>query len=152
MERLMCSVRSSTVIEATAGNTGIGLALAANSMGYRCVIVIPDTQTEEKKAAIRQAGAKLIEVPAVPYRNPNNYVRVCSRMVENLRQQGHHVFFGQQFDNTANKKAHVFSTGPEIWEQTGGAVDSFCCAMGTGGTLSGVAEYLKSKNESVRKG
>ncbi|KAF4748231.1 hypothetical protein FOZ62_009241 [Perkinsus olseni] len=141
-----------TVIEATAGNTGIGLALAANSMGYRCIIVIPDTQTEEKKAAIRQAGAKLIEVPAVPYRNPNNYVRVCSRMVENLRQQGHHVFFGQQFDNTANKKAHVYSTGPEIWEQTGGAVDSFCCAMGTGGTLSGVAEYLKSKNESIHIG
>ncbi|KAF4672805.1 hypothetical protein FOL46_008345 [Perkinsus olseni] len=141
-----------TVIEATAGNTGIGLALAANSMGYRCIIVIPETQTEEKKAAIRQAGAKLIEVPAVPYRNPNNYVRVCSRMVENLRQQGHHVFFGQQFDNTANKKAHVYSTGPEIWEQTGGAVDSFCCAMGTGGTLSGVAEYLKSKNESIHIG
>ncbi|EER08702.1 Cysteine synthase, putative [Perkinsus marinus ATCC 50983] len=141
-----------TVIEATAGNTGIGLALAANSIGYRCIIVIPESQTEEKKAAIRQAGAKLIEVPAVPYRNPNNYVRVCSRMVENLRGQGHHVFFGQQFDNIANKKAHFEATGPEIWEQTGGLVDSFCCAMGTGGTLSGVSEYLNSKKETIHIG
>ena len=135
-----------TIVEGTAGNTGIGLALVGASMGFRTVIVIPETQSQEKKDMIRLAGAELVEVPAAPYRNPNNYVRYSGRLAERLAQsepQG--AIWANQFDNTANRQAHVESTGPEVWAQTEGKVDGFICAVGSGGTLAGVAEALQPR-------
>jgi cysteine synthase A len=134
-----------TIVEGTAGNTGIGLALVGNARGYRTVIVIPETQSKEKKDMLRLCGAELREVPAVPYRNPNNYVHVSERLAKELG-----AFWANQWDNTANRDGHIASTGPEIWAQTGGKVDGFTCAIGTGGTLAGVSLFLKSKNEKIR--
>src|SRR5215831_13150819 len=125
------------IVEGTAGNTGIGLALVANAMGFRTVIVIPDTQSQEKKDTLRLMGAELIEVPAVGYANPNNYVKVSGRIAEQLaKTDPHGAVWANQFDNVANREAHVRTTGPEIWDQTGGKVDGFICAVGTGGTLA----------------
>ncbi len=141
------------IVEGTAGNTGIGLALVGNALGYRTVIVIPETQSQEKKDMLRLAGAELVEVPAVPYANPNNYVRVSGRLAERLAsEEPNGAIWANQFDNTANREAHVETTGPEIWRQTGGAVDGFVCAVGTGGTLAGTAAYLRSKNPGVAIG
>jgi len=138
------------VVEGTAGNTGIGLALVGNARGYRTLIYMPETQTQEKKDAIRLCGAELKEVPAVPYRDPNNYVHVAERAAAELEpQEKHGVLYANQWDNVANREGHVASTGPEIWEQTDGQVDGFVCAVGTGGTLAGVSEYLKQKNAAV---
>jgi cysteine synthase len=137
--------RGGTVVEGTAGNTGIGLALVGNARGYRTVIVIPETQSEEKKAMLRLCGAELREVPAVPYRNPANYVHVSERLAKEMG-----AFWANQWDNTANREAHIFGTGPEIWAQTEGKVDAFTCAIGTGGTLAGVAMHLKEKNKNIR--
>lgn len=138
------------IVEGTAGNTGIGLAVVANALGMRTVIVIPETQTEEKKAALRMLGAALVEVPAVPYRNPNNYVKVAARMAERLaRNEPNGAVFANQFDNVANRNAHIQTTGPEIWEQTDGKVDAFVSAVGTGGTLAGVAMALRERNRDV---
>jgi cysteine synthase A len=134
-----------TIVEGTAGNTGIGLALVGNARGYRTVIVIPETQSQEKKDMLRLCGAELREVPAVPYKNPNNYVHVSERVAKELG-----AFWANQWDNTANRDGHIASTGPEIWAQTGGKVDGFTCAIGTGGTLAGVAMYLKQKNKNIR--
>ena len=134
-----------TVVEGTAGNTGIGLALVGNARGYRTVIVIPDTQSREKKDMLRLCGAELREVPAAPYKDPNNYVHVSERLAKELG-----AFWANQWDNTANRDAHYRGTGPEIWAQTGGRVDGFTCAIGTGGTLSGVALYLKEKKPGIR--
>ncbi len=129
-----------TIVEGTAGNTGIGLALVGASMGFRTVIVIPETQSQEKKDMLRLAGAELVQVPAAPYRNPNNYVRYSGRLAEELaRTDPNGVIWANQFDNIANRQAHVETTGPEIWDQTGGKVDGFICAVGSGGTLAGVA-------------
>jgi cysteine synthase len=133
------------VVEGTAGNTGIGLAVVASARGYRTVIVIPETQSQEKKDMLRLCGAELREVPAVPYKDPNNYVHVSERLAKELG-----AFWANQWDNTANRDGHYRSTGPEIWEQTEGRVDGFTCAIGTGGTLSGVSKYLKEKNPRVR--
>lgn len=142
-----------TIVEGTAGNTGIGLTLVANARGYRCVIVIPDTQSQEKKDTLRVFGATLHEVPAVPYRNPNNYVHVAQRLAEALdRSEPDGAIWAQQFDNVANRRGHVETTGPEIWAQTNGRVDGFICAAGTGGTLAGVAEALRERNANVRIG
>jgi cysteine synthase A len=137
--------RGGTVVEGTAGNTGIGLALVGNARGYRTVIVIPETQSEEKKDMLRLCGAELREVPAVPYKNPANYVHVSERLAKEMG-----AFWANQWDNTANRDAHIATTGPEIWAQTGGKVDGFTCAIGTGGTLAGVSIYLKQKNRNVR--
>ena len=140
-----------TIVEGTAGNTGIGLALVGNAKGYRTVIVIPDTQSQEKKDMIRLCGAELIEVPAVPYRNPNNYVRYSGRLAEALDQalpQG--AIWANQFDNVANRDGHIRTTGPEIWRQTEGKVDAFVSAVGTGGTLAGVGIALKERNRDVK--
>ncbi len=135
-----------TIVEGTAGNTGIGLALVGSSMGFRCVIVIPETQSQEKKDMLRLAGAELVQVPAVPYKNPNNYVRYSGRLADALaRSEPDGAIWANQFDNTANRQAHVETTGPEIWEQTGGQVDGFICAVGTGGTLAGVSQTLQPK-------
>jgi cysteine synthase len=134
-----------TVVEGTAGNTGIGLALVGNARGYRTVIVIPETQSQEKKDMLRLCGAELREVPAVPYKDPNNYVHVSERLAGELG-----AFWANQWDNTANRDGHFASTGPEIWQQTGGKVDGFSCAIGTGGTLAGVSTFLKQKNPKVR--
>jgi cysteine synthase A len=140
-----------TIVEGTAGNTGIGLAVVANALGFRTVIVIPDTQSEEKKDALRLLGAELIQVPAVPYSNPNNYVKVSGRIAEDLaRRDASGAIWANQFDNVANRQAHIEGTGPEIWEQTGGRVDGFTCAVGTGGTLAGVAIALKERNPKIR--
>ncbi|MCC7547069.1 MAG: cysteine synthase A [Burkholderiales bacterium] len=142
-----------TIVEGTAGNTGIGLTLVANARGYRCVIVIPNTQSQEKKDALRVFGATLHEVPAVPYRNPNNYVHVAQRLAEALNgSEPDGAIWAQQFDNVANRRGHVESTGPEIWAQTDGKVDGFICAAGTGGTLAGVAQALRERNAKVRIG
>ncbi|MGY6632737.1 MAG: cysteine synthase A [Alkalilacustris sp.] len=139
-----------TIVEGTAGNTGIGLALVGASMGFRTVIVIPETQSQEKKDMLRLAGAELVEVPAVPYRNPDNYVRYSGRLAEALaRTEPNGAIWANQFDNTANRQAHIDGTGPEIWEQTGGRVDGFCCAVGTGGTLAGVAMALQPKGVKI---
>ncbi len=139
-----------TIVEGTAGNTGIGLALVGASMGFRTVIVIPETQSEEKKDMLRLAGAELVEVPAVPYRNPDNYVRYSGRLAEALaRSEPEGAIWANQFDNTANRQAHVETTGPEIWEQTGGRVDAFICAVGTGGTLAGVAQALQPRGVKI---
>jgi cysteine synthase len=133
------------IVEGTAGNTGIGLALVGNARGYRTVIVIPETQSQEKKDMLRLCGAELREVPAVPYKDPNNYVHVSERLAKEMG-----AFWANQWDNTANRDGHYRSTGPEIWEQTDGRVDGFTCAIGTGGTLAGVSRYLKEKNPRVR--
>jgi cysteine synthase A len=142
-----------TIVEGTAGNTGIGLTLVAQALGYRSVIVIPDTQSDEKKLALRLGGALLIEVPAVPYRNPNNYVKVSGRVAEKLaKTETGGAIWANQFDNVANRQAHIESTGPEIWEQTGGKVDAFVSAVGTGGTLAGVGMFLKGQNAAIKIG
>src|SRR5690242_21657385 len=133
------------IVEGTAGNTGIGLALVGNARGYRTLIVIPETQSQEKKDMLRLCGAELREVPAVAYKDPNNYVHVSERLAKELG-----AFWANQWDNTANADGHYRSTGPEIWQQTGGKVDGFTCAIGTGGTLAGVSRYLKEKNPKVR--
>jgi len=142
---------SGVVVEGTAGNTGIGLALVGNAMGYRSVIVIPETQSDEKKDMLRLCGAELVEVPAVPYSNPNNYVKLSGRLAEQLaKTEKNGAIWANQFDNVANRQGHVETTGPEIWRQTDGKVDGFVCAVGTGGTLAGVAMALKAFNSSVR--
>jgi cysteine synthase A len=139
-----------TIVEGTAGNTGIGLALVGASMGFRTVIVIPETQSQEKKDMLRLAGADLVQVPAAPYRNPNNYVRYSGRLAEELaRTEPKGAIWANQFDNVANRQAHVETTGPEIWEQTGGKVDGFICAVGSGGTLAGVAMALQGKGVKI---
>ncbi|MCX7644941.1 MAG: cysteine synthase A [Rhodobacteraceae bacterium] len=139
-----------TVVEGTAGNTGIGLALVGASMGFRTVIVIPETQSQEKKDMLRLAGAELVQVPAVPYRNPNNYVRYSGRLAERLAQsEANGAVWANQFDNVANRQAHLETTGPEIWEQTGGRVDGFVCAVGSGGTIAGVAMALQPKGVKI---
>src|SRR5438128_892519 len=138
------------VVEATAGNTGIGLALVANARGYRTLIVIPETQSQEKKDMLRLCGAELVEVPAVPYANPNNYQHVGRRLAEQLRKkEPNGVLFADQWNNLDNRKAHYVSTGPEIWEQTAGKIDGFICAIGTGGTVAGVATYLREKKNDI---
>jgi cysteine synthase A len=140
-----------TIVEGTAGNTGIGLATVANAMGFKTVIVIPDTQSQEKKDALRLLGAELIEVPAVPYKDPNNYVKLSGRLAEQLaKTEKNGAIWANQFDNVANRQAHIEGTGPEIWDQTDGKVDGFTCAVGTGGTLGGVAIALKERNRNVR--
>jgi cysteine synthase A len=142
-----------TIVEGTAGNTGIGIAMVADALGFKTVIVIPETQTQEKKDALRLLGAELVEVPAVPYRNPNNYVKYSGRLAERLngeREGG--AIWANQFDNVANRQAHIETTGPEIWEQTGGKVDGFICAAGSGGTVAGVGMALKERNKDIRIG
>jgi cysteine synthase A len=134
-----------TIVEGTAGNTGIGLAVVARAMGFRTVIVIPVTQSQEKKDAIRQLGAELVEVPAVPYKNPNNYVKYSGRLAKAMG-----AVWANQFDNVANRQAHIETTAPEIWTQTDGKVDAFVSAVGSGGTLAGVSMGLKSKNKNIR--
>ncbi len=134
-----------TIVEGTAGNTGIGLALVGNARGYRTVIVIPDTQSKEKKDMLRLCGAELREVPAVPYKDPNNYVHVSERVAKEIGG-----FWANQWDNTANRDGHYRSTGPEIWAQTEGKVDGFTCAIGTGGTIAGVSAFLKQKNPKIK--
>jgi cysteine synthase A len=141
------------IVEGTAGNTGIGLTLIGQSLGLRSVIVIPETQAQEKKDALRLMGAELVEVPAVPYRDPNNYVRYSGRLAEALAgSEPGGAFWANQFDNVANRQAHVDATAPEIWAQTGGRVDGFICAVGSGGTLAGVAEGLRAKKPGIRIG
>ncbi|MGE0653905.1 MAG: cysteine synthase A [Alphaproteobacteria bacterium] len=138
------------IVEGTAGNTGIGLALVGNARGYRSVIVIPETQSDEKKQMLRLCGAELVEVPAVPYADPNNYVKVSERLAKELNEkEAHGAVWANQFDNVANRQAHIETTGPEIWEQTGGKVDGFICAIGTGGTLAGVGMALKERKRDV---
>ncbi len=142
-----------TIVEGTAGNTGIGLTLIGAALGFRTVIVIPETQSPEKKEMLRIAGAELVEVPAVPYRNPDNYVRYSERLAEELgRTDPNGAVWANQFDNAANRDAHVRTTAPEIWEQTGGSVDGFICAVGSGGTLGGVAEGLRARKPGVAIG
>jgi|UniRef100_UPI0040471174 cysteine synthase A len=139
-----------TIVEGTAGNTGIGLALVGASMGFKTVIVIPETQSQEKKDMLRLAGAELIEVPAAPYRNPNNFIHYSRRLAEAMaRETNDGVLWANQFDNVANRQAHVEGTGPEIWEQTGGKVDGFICAVGSGGTLAGVSMALQPKGVKI---
>jgi len=139
------------IVEGTAGNTGIGLTVVAKALGYRTVIVIPDTQSQEKKDALRLLGAELIEVPAVPYKNPNNYVKVSGRLAEQLaKSDPNGAIWANQFDNVANRDGHVRTTAQEIWTQTDGKVDGFVSSVGTGGTLAGVAEGLKAKNRNVK--
>jgi cysteine synthase A len=141
------------IVEGTAGNTGIGLALVANARGYRSVIVIPDTQSQEKKDILVQVGAELRQVPAVAYANPNNYVKVSGRLAEEIaKREPNGAIWANQFDNVANRRAHFETTGPEIWEQTGGRIDGFICAVGTGGTLAGTAMYLRERNPRIRIG
>lgn len=135
------------IVEGTAGNTGIGLAMVGNALGYRTVIVMPRTQTQEKKDAVKLLGAKLVEVDAVPAADPNHYVKFSGRLAE---ERG--GFWAQQFDNVANRRAHEETTGPEIWDQTGGKIDGFICAVGSGGTLGGVSNALKAKNKNVQIG
>jgi cysteine synthase A len=142
--------RGGTVVEGTAGNTGIGIAVVGNALGLKSVIVIPDTQSQEKKDALRLLGAQLIEVPAVPYRDPNNYVKISGRLAEQLaKTEAAGAIWANQFDNVANRQAHIETTGPEIWQQTEGKVDGFTCSVGTGGTLGGVAMALKLRNPDV---
>jgi cysteine synthase A len=141
------------IVEGTAGNTGIGLAMVANARGYRSVIVIPDTQSQEKKDILVQVGAELRQVPAVPYANPNNYVKVSGRLADEIaKTEPNGAIWANQFDNVANRRAHYETTGPEIWRQTDGKVDGFICAVGTGGTLAGTAMYLRERNPRVRIG
>src|SRR6266702_2551718 len=139
-----------TIVEGTAGNTGIGLAVVGNALGLKSVIVIPDTQSQEKKDALRLLGAQLIEVPAVPYKDPNNYVKVSGRLAAQLaKSEPMGAIWANQFDNVANRDAHIETTGPEIWRETDGKVDGFVCSVGTGGTLAGVAMALKSRNPKI---
>ncbi len=141
------------IVEGTAGNTGIGLALVASALGYKSTIVIPRTQSQEKKDAIRLMGAELVEVDAVPYADPNNYVKYSGRLAGELAaKEPAGAIWANQFDNVANRQAHIDATGPEIWAQTEGRIDGFICAVGTGGTLAGVASYLRSKNPAVKIG
>jgi cysteine synthase A len=145
--------KGGVIVEGTAGNTGIGLALVGNARGYRTVIVIPETQSQEKKDMLRLCGAELREVPAVPFKDPNNYVHVSARLGEELaKTEPHGAFYANQWDNLANRGYHMKSTGPEIWEQTDGKVDGFICAIGTGGTLSGVSMSLKERNKDIKIG
>jgi len=140
-----------TVVEGTAGNTGIGIAVVGNALGLKSLIVIPDTQSQEKKDALRLLGAQLIEVPAVPYKNPNNYVKVSERLAKQLaKDDPKAAIWANQFDNVANRQAHQETTGAEIWEQTEGLIDGFTCSVGTGGTLAGVALALKARNPDIR--
>jgi cysteine synthase len=142
--------RGGLVLEGTAGNTGIGLAVVASARGYRTLIVIPQTQSQEKKDTLRLCGADLVEVPALPYSNPNNYQHVAKRLADQLRKnEPNGVLFADQWNNLDNAKAHYVSTGPEIWEQTGGKIDAFICAIGTGGTLAGTSAFLREKNKDV---
>ena len=134
-----------TIVEGTAGNTGIGLCVVANAMGFKTVIVIPETQSQEKKDAIHQLGAELVEVPAVPYKNPNNYVKYSGRLAKAMG-----AVWANQFDNVANRLAHIEGTGPEIWSQTNGKVDGFSCAVGSGGTIAGISMALKKHNKDIR--
>lgn len=139
-----------TIVEGTAGNTGIGLALVGASMGFKTVIVIPETQSQEKKDMLRLAGAELVEVPAVPYKNPNNYVKYSGRLAEAMALTTNEgVIWANQFDNVANRQAHIETTGPEIWDQTGGKVDGFICAVGSGGTMAGVGMALQPKGVKI---
>src|SRR5258705_12567584 len=138
------------VVEGTAGNTGIGLAIVAGARGYRTLIVIPETQSQEKKDTLRLCGAELVEVPALHYSNPNNYQHVGRRLADRLhKSEPNGVLFADQWNNLDNAKAHYESTGPEIWEQTGGKVEGFICSVGTGGTLAGTSSFLKSKNKGI---
>jgi cysteine synthase len=139
------------IVEGTACNTGIGIALVGNAMGFRSVIVLPDTQSQEKKDTLRLCGAELIEVPAVPYSNPNNYVKMSGRLAEQLaKTEPNGAIWANQFDNIANRQGHLETTGPEIWRQTDGKIDGFSCAVGTGGTLAGIAMALKERNSAIR--
>ncbi len=141
------------IVEGTAGNTGIGLAMVGNALGYRSIIIIPDSQSQEKKDAIKAFGAELIEVPPKPYSNPNNFVRLSGRLAEQLAKshpQG--AIWANQFDNVANRQAHIDTTGPEIWDQTDGKVDAFICACGSGGTLAGTAIALRERNPNIKIG
>src|SRR6266436_2905478 len=139
------------IVEGTAGNTGIGLALVGNAMGFRSVIVIPETQSQEKKDTLRLCGADLVEVPAVPYSNPNNYVKISGRLAAQLaKTEINGAIWANQFDNIANRQGHVETTGPEIWTQTDGKVDGFVCAVGTGGTLAGIGLALKARNKAIK--
>jgi cysteine synthase len=138
------------IVEGTAGNTGIGLALVGRARGYRSLIVIPDTQSQEKKDMLRLCGAELREVPAVPYKNPENYVHVSRRLAEEMAtREPNGAIWANQFDNTANRQTHFENTGPEIWRQTDGKIDGFVCAVGTGGTLAGTGMYLKERNKDI---
>jgi cysteine synthase A len=138
------------VVEATAGNTGIGLALVANARGYRTIIVIPETQSQEKKDVLRLCGAELVEVPALPFSNPNNYQHVGRRLADKLREtEKNGVLFADQWNNLDNRQAHYLSTGPEIWAQTEGKVDAFICSVGTGGTLAGTSMFLREKKKNI---
>jgi cysteine synthase A len=139
------------IVEGTAGNTGIGLALVGSALGFRSVIVIPETQSAEKKDMLRLCGAELVEVPAVPYSNPNNYVKLSGRLADDLaKTEPHGAIWANQFDNVANRDGHVRTTGPEIWNQTAGKVDGFTCAVGSGGTLAGVGIALKERNKTIK--
>ena len=139
-----------TIVDGTAGNTGIGLAMVGNALGMKTVIVIPETQTQEKKDTLRLLGAELVEVPAVAYKNPNNYVKIAGRLAERLAKDNPNgAIFANQFDNVANRDAHFRTTGPEIWEQTDGQIDGFVCAVGTGGTLAGVAAALRARKPDI---
>jgi cysteine synthase A len=141
------------VVEATAGNTGIGLAVVAAARGYRCLIVIPETQSQEKKDTLRLCGAELVEVPALPYSHPNNYQHIGRRLADQLRQsEPNGVLFADQWNNLDNRKAHYVSTGPEIWQQTEGKIDAFICSVGTGGTLAGVSAYLREQKPGIVTG
>ena len=140
-----------TIVEGTAGNTGIGLAMVGRALGYRTVIVIPDTQSQEKKDTLRQLGAELIEVPAVPYKDPNNYVKYSGRLADELNaKEPNGAIWANQFDNVANRQVHIDTTGPEIWKQTDGKVTGFVSAIGTGGTIAGVAQALKSRSKDIK--
>ncbi len=140
-----------TIVEGTAGNTGIGLALVGNALGFKSVIVIPETQSQEKKDMLRLCGARLIEVPAVPYKDENNYVKYSGRLAAELAaSEPAGAIWANQFDNIANRQAHIETTGPEIWDQTDGKVDGFSCAVGTGGTLAGIGIALKAQNKNVK--
>ena len=142
-----------TIVEGTAGNTGIGLSVVANALGFKTVIVIPQTQSQEKKDAIRLQGAQLIEVPAAPYKNPNNFVRYSERLAKALaKSEPNGAIWANQFDNIANRQAHVETTANEIWDQTNGTIDGFICAVGSGGTLAGVSLGLKAKNPNIQIG
>ena len=141
------------IVEGTAGNTGIGLAMVGNALGYRTVIVIPETQSEEKKDMLRLCGADLRQVPAVPYKNPDNYVHVSDRLARELSESDPKgAIWANQFDNVANRQAHIEGTGPEIWQQTQGKVDGFICSVGTGGTLAGTAQTLCGLNKNIKIG
>lgn len=142
-----------TIVEGTAGNTGIGLAMVGRALGFACVIVIPETQSKEKKDTLRQLGARLLEVPAVPYADPNSFVKVSERVAGRLaRENANGAFWANQFDNVANRQAHIETTGPEIWRDTGGRIDGFICAIGSGGTLAGTAMALKDRSSAVTIG